>query len=83
MAIRNPFPAIGADEVFLTEGGVESEIMYRHGFELPEFAMFPLLENPKAVSAMHGVFSEQLDVAVEFDLSFILAGLDYRASPDL
>jgi S-methylmethionine-dependent homocysteine/selenocysteine methylase len=82
MTIQTPFPAANAGEVFLTEGGSETEIMYRHGFELPEFAMFPLLENPKAVSALRGIFAEQLDVAAEFGLSFMLSGLDYRASPD-
>ncbi len=66
----------------MTEGGIETEIMYRHGFELPEFAMFPLLENPEAVGAMRQVLSNMLDVAAEFGLSFMLTGLDYRASPD-
>jgi S-methylmethionine-dependent homocysteine/selenocysteine methylase len=56
--------------------------MYRHGFELPEFAMFPLLDDPKAVTAMRAMFCAQLDVAAEFGLSFLLSGLDYRASPD-
>ena len=82
MTIQTPFPPIRADEVFLTEGGIETEIMYRHGFELPEFAMFPLLESPKAVAAMRRVFSEQLDVAAELGFSVMLTGLDYRASPD-
>jgi homocysteine S-methyltransferase len=31
---------------------------------------------------MHGMFSEQLDVSARFGLSFMLTGLDYRASPD-
>ncbi len=82
MAIQSPLPAMGSGEIFLTEGGTETEIMYRHGFELPEFSMLPLLDNPKAVSAMRDVFSQQLDVAAEFGLSFLLTGLDYRASPD-
>jgi homocysteine S-methyltransferase len=82
MTIQAPFPPIGSGDIFLTEGGSETEIMFRHGFELPEFAMFPLLENPKAVAAMREVFSDQLDVAAEFGLSFMLSGLDYRASPD-
>lgn len=73
---------MGSGEVFLTEGGSETEIMYRHGFELPEFAMFPLLEDRKATAAMRGMFCEQLNVAAEFGLSFLLSGLDYRASPD-
>lgn len=82
MAVQSPLPPMGSGETFLTEGGSETEIMYRHGFELPEFAMFPLLDNPKAVSAMRGIFSKQLDVAAEFGLSFLLSGLDYRASAD-
>jgi homocysteine S-methyltransferase len=82
MAFQSPLPPMGFGEVFLTEGGSETEIMYRHGFELPEFAMYPLLDNPKAVSALREIFSKQLDVAAEFGLSFMLTGLDYRASPD-
>ena len=82
MTIQIPIPPMDSDEIFLTEGGTETEIMYRHGFELPEFAMFPLLENPKAALALRGILSEQLDVAAEFGLSFMLTGLDYRASPD-
>ena len=77
-----PLPPAGSGELFLTEGGSETEIMYRHGFELPEFALFPLLNNPKAVKAMRAMFCAQLDVAAEFGMSFLLSGLDYRASPD-
>lgn len=82
MRAISPLPAMGSGEFFLTEGGVETEIMFRHGFDLPEFAMFPLLENPKAVSMMRNMFRAQLDVAAEYGLSFLLTGLDYRASPD-
>ncbi|MEM9470647.1 MAG: homocysteine S-methyltransferase family protein [Pseudomonadota bacterium] len=82
MAAQTPISPAGSGEIFLTEGGSETEIMYRHGYELPEFAMFPLLENPRAVSAMRGIFSQQLDVAAEYGMSFLLSGLDYRASPD-
>src|SRR3546814_4239005 len=56
--------------------------MYRHVCELPEFAMFPLLDIPSAVAALHDMFRAQLDVAAEFGFGFLLSGLDYRASPD-
>lgn len=82
MHAPSPLPPAGSGELFLTEGGTETEIMYRHGFELPEFAMFPLLDDPKAVTALRAMFGAQLDVAAEFGLSFLLSGLDYRASPD-
>ena len=82
MQVQALLPPAGSGEFFLTEGGSETEIMYRHGFELPEFAMFPLLDDPKAVTAMRTMFCAQLDVAAECGLSFLLSGLDYRASPD-
>ena len=82
MTMRSALPPVGSGEIFLTEGGTETEIMYRHGFELPEFSMLPLLDDPKALVALREVFVRQLDVAAEFGLSFLLTGLDYRASPD-
>lgn len=76
------FTAPKEGELFLTEGGTETELMYKHGFELPEFAMFPLLEDPRAVAVMRDMFRRHLDVAAEFSMSMMLTGLDYRASPD-
>ncbi len=52
MYAPSPLPPAGSGILFLTEAGSETEIMYRHGFELPEFAMFPLLENPAAVRVL-------------------------------
>lgn len=55
MRVHSPLPTAGSGEFFLTEAGSETEIIYRHGFELPEFAMFTLLENPKAVPIMRDI----------------------------
>src|SRR3546814_7946675 len=56
--------------------------MSRHWCELPEVALFPLLDIPSAVTALRDMFRAQLDVAAEFGLGFLPTGLDYRASPD-
>ncbi|MEV8465333.1 homocysteine S-methyltransferase family protein [Fluviibacterium sp. DFM31] len=68
--------------IYLTEGGTETEIMYRHGFELPEFSMLPLLDNPKAMGVLSGMYRALLDVAAAHKTAVYLTGLDYRASPD-
>jgi S-methylmethionine-dependent homocysteine/selenocysteine methylase len=67
---------------FLTEGGTETELLYKWGFELPEFAVFPLLDNPNAVTVMRDMFRRTLDVAAKHGQPMLLSGLDYRASPD-
>ena len=79
---RANFPASQPGELYLTEGGTETEVLYKHGFELPEFAMFPLLDNQKAANVLRDMLQSQLDVAAEHQFSVMLTGLDYRASPD-
>jgi S-methylmethionine-dependent homocysteine/selenocysteine methylase len=68
--------------IYLTEGGQETEIMYRHGHELPEFAMFSLLDQPQAVEDMTAMYQRYLDVAVAAGVPVMMGGLDYRASSD-
>ncbi|WP_428627034.1 homocysteine S-methyltransferase family protein [Sphingopyxis sp.] len=67
---------------YLTEGGQETEIQYRHGYDLPEFAMYPLLANDQAMAALKDMYSRVLDVAAEHGFVAMLSGLDYRGSPD-
>ena len=67
---------------YLAEGGQETELMYGHGFDLPEFALFPLLDNPAAAAKLTAMYRAVLDVAVRHRLGVLLGGLDYRASPD-
>jgi homocysteine S-methyltransferase len=67
---------------YLTEGGQETEIMYRHGHELPEFAMYPLLDDRAAMDDLRNMYSLVLDVAAEHGFVAMISGLDYRCSPD-
>jgi len=80
--MRKHFPLQSKETVYLTEGGQETEIMYRFGHDLPEFAMYPLLERPDALKALKGMYERYLEVAAEAGFSVLMGGLDYRASPD-
>jgi hypothetical protein len=42
VTVQNPLPEAEPGLFYLTEGGAETEIMYGHGFDFPEFAMFTL-----------------------------------------
>ncbi len=66
---------------YLTEGGQETEVMYAHGFDLPEFAMYPLLDQPDAVAALRDMYARYLATAARHGFGVLMAGLDYRASP--
>lgn len=80
MAVEFPKQRPGVN--YLTEGGQETEIMYKYGFELPSFAMFPLLDNPRAVTELQGMYGRYLDTAARHGFGVLVGGLDYRASPD-
>lgn len=80
--MRTAFPAQRADVLYLTEGGQETEIMYKFGYDLPEFAMYPLLDQPRALAELQGMYHRYLDTAARHGFAALMGGLDYRASPD-
>ena len=82
MSDRNMFPEAEAGLTWLAEGGTETEIMYRHGHTLREFAMFELLDDAQAVADLRDMYRRYLDAAAEHGCAALVAGLDYRASPD-
>ena len=75
------FPTQRPGVNYLTEGGQETELMYKHGFELPEFALFPLLDDPSAVGVLKDMYRSYLDTAARHGFGALMGGLDYRASP--
>ena len=76
------FPPRLENKFYLTEGGTETEILYKWGFELPEFAMFPLLDNPEADRVIRDMYRRYFEVAAEHNTGMLIVGHDYRASPD-
>ena len=76
------FPASQPGVYYLTEGGIETEIMYKWGFDLPEFAMFPLLERADSAKTIREMYRRYLDVVASHGHAALIGGFDYRASPD-
>lgn len=76
------FPPRLENKFYLTEGGTETEILYKWGFELPEFAMFPLLDDPEADRVIRDIYRRYFDVAEKHGAGLLILGHDYRASPD-
>ncbi|ANT61228.1 DNA helicase RuvA [Salipiger sp. CCB-MM3] len=81
MAKATTFPRVQG-LLYLTEGGTETEVMYRHGHPLREFAMFELMDKPAAVRDLRDMYHRYLDAAAEHGFAALLSGFDYRASPD-
>lgn len=65
---------------YLTDGGFETELLFKHGFELPEFAAFPLLENPRGCEKVVDYYRSFLDIAADKGAGFIAETPTWRAS---
>jgi len=70
------------DDIFLTDGGSETWLMYKRGFELREFSAFDLLNDKRAVEALREYYTVFANIAVRLGTPFIFDSLTYRASRD-
>jgi S-methylmethionine-dependent homocysteine/selenocysteine methylase len=70
------------DAVALTDGGLETSLLFHEGFDLPCFASFPLLGDGRGRAALRRYFEPFLDTAQERGLPFVLDTATWRANPD-
>ena len=78
----NTLPQLSGDRLYLTDGGLETSMIFHHGLDLPQFASFKLLEDEQGRAALRDYFSGFLAVARERDAGFILDTATWRSSPD-
>jgi homocysteine S-methyltransferase len=69
-------------ELILTDGGLETTLLFHEGIDLPDFAAFPLLDTPEGRDALRRYFEPFLDVARRHGAAFQLDTPTWRASPD-
>lgn len=74
-------PMLDAD-VFLTDGGIETTLIFEDGLELPDFAAFALLADPAGRSALESYFDRYARIAVEHGVGIVLETPTWRASTD-
>jgi homocysteine S-methyltransferase len=73
---------LASDGLTLTDGGIETVLLFREGFDLPCFAAFPLLDHEHGRAALRRYFEPFLDEAQERGLPFVLDTATWRANPD-
>jgi homocysteine S-methyltransferase len=67
---------------FLTDGGLETSLIFLDGIELPEFAAFPLLETDAGTDALRRYYRPYALLARESGCGFILEAPTWRANRD-
>jgi homocysteine S-methyltransferase len=67
---------------FLSDGGLETHLIFQEGLSLPCFAAFPLLETEAGRALLKSYFERHLAIAEEHGMGFLLDTPTWRASKD-
>lgn len=67
---------------FLTDGGLETTMLFLEGLELPYFAAFNLLNEELARNKINEYFHDYCQLANKYKVGFILEAVTWRASMD-
>ncbi|RUW02717.1 MULTISPECIES: homocysteine S-methyltransferase family protein [unclassified Mesorhizobium] len=70
------------EAVFLTDGGLETSLVFLEGLDLPGFAAFPLLGEEEGRTTLARYFRQYLDIADKHGVGFVLDTPTWRANPD-
>lgn len=68
--------------VFLTDGGMETTLIFHEGVDLPHFAAFVLLDTDHGRAKLKQYYAAYLSVARDHGTGFVLDSPTWRANPD-
>ena len=68
--------------LFLTDGGIETTLIFHEGLDLPYFAAFHLLAETRGRAALRKYYVRYAEIARREGVGFILESPTWRASAD-
>ena len=68
--------------LFITDGGLETTLIFHRGLELPAFAAFTLLETDEGTEQLRLYYAPYATLARERGAGLILESPTWRANPD-
>jgi S-methylmethionine-dependent homocysteine/selenocysteine methylase len=80
MGYRNRLPQLDGG-LFLTDGGIETVLIFHEGLDLPAFAAFDLLKTDEGTSALRRYYEPYAQLARDHRVGFVLESPTWRASP--
>ncbi len=78
---RNALPQLSND-LFLTDSGLETVLIFHNQIDLPDFASFPLLEEAESRQVLKNYFCRHAAIAKKYGVGIVLETPTWRASSD-
>ena len=69
-------------QLFLTDGGLETTLVFHEGWDLPSFEAFVLLDSDRGRQALSSYLDRYVPMAIAAGAGFILESPTWRANPD-
>ncbi len=79
---RHALPQLVGDKSFLTDGGLETDLIFKLGMDLPLFAAISLFFDDDEPATLHEYFAPYLAAAKAAGHGFLLESATWRSSPD-
>ena len=70
------------NKLFVTDGGLETTLVFHQGFELPCFAAFDLLKDEQGTETLRSYFVRYASIARQWGMGFVLEAPTWRANRD-
>ncbi|MGB7447742.1 MAG: homocysteine S-methyltransferase family protein [Ornithinimicrobium sp.] len=68
------------ESTYLSDGGLETDLIFNHGIDLPEFAAFPLTQSETGRTALRTYYEAYLDIARRDGVGIVLETPTWRAN---
>lgn len=78
---NNNLPQLSG-KMFLTDGGLETSLIFDHGLDLPHFASFPLILDLDHRHLIRDYFVKYIEISKKNRLGFILESPTFRSNTD-
>jgi homocysteine S-methyltransferase len=81
MGDRAQLPQLSG-ETFITDGGMETTLIFDEGIALPDFASFILLDDASGIDVLRAYYTSYLEIAAQHGVGIVLDTPTWRANPD-
>ena len=77
---RGNLPQLASPRVILSDSGMETDLIFHEGFDLPLFASFTMLDDTVGTEALRNYYRRHIDVARDAHVGFLFEAPTWRAS---
>jgi S-methylmethionine-dependent homocysteine/selenocysteine methylase len=77
---RGDLPQLSSPTVMLSDSGMETDLIFHEGFDLPLFASFTMLDDAARTDALRNYYRRHVQVAREAHVGFLFEAATWRAS---